>query len=426
MKTCMVVYSFYEVDTRVMQYANALARRGDSVDVLSIGRPGQPKHEVFDRVNVYRLQTREVNERGPFSYMWRLLRFLVVSGSVLTWRHLFRRYKLIHVHNLPNFLVFSALVPRLFGTPVILDIHDLQPEMYADKFDVPQNSLIFRTLTLTEKLAIGFSTHTIIANHIWYERLLSRSVRPGKLTTIRNYPDPRIFHSYPRQARNGTFLIVYPGSLNWYQGVDVAIRAFARVADKMPNAQFHIYGAGPSKPDLIDLAAKLGLEDRILFPKSVPAAQIAKVMSSADLAIEPKQARSRFANEAASTKILEFMAVGVPLIVSRTSIHSYYFDESMVRFFTPGDDAELAESVLDMYRNPQLRARLVDNAQKHVEAHNWGVKKDEYLALVDWLVEEKQSQDTNTKRSEDAPPVDVPNRQSSKSQKASEASVGRS
>jgi len=426
MKICMVVYSFYEVDTRVMQYANALARRGDRVDVLSIGRPGQPKHEVFDGVNVYRLQTREVNERGPFSHMWRLLRFLIVAGSVLTWKHLFRRYKLIHVHNLPNFLVFSAFVPRLFGTPVILDIHDLQPEMYADKFDVPQTSLVFRMLTLTERVAIAFSTHTIIANHIWYERLLSRSARPRKLTTIRNYPDPRIFHSYPRESRNGRFLIVYPGSLNWYQGVDVAIKAFARVADQMPNAQFHIYGAGPSKPDLIDMAATLGLRDRILFPNSVPAAQIAKVMSSADLAIEPKQARSRFANEAASTKILEFMAVGVPLIVSRTSVHSYYFDESVVRFFTPGDDAELAELILEMYRDPDLRARLIDNAQKHVEAHNWGVKKGEYLALVDWLVNANVPGDVKPEAAAGASVVHEADRRSPKSQKASEASVGRS
>lgn len=392
----MVVYSFYEVDTRVMQYCNALARRGDSVDVLAIGRPGQPKQEVINNVHVFRLQTREVNERSRFSYMWRLLRFLVVSGSVLTWRNLFRRYTLIHVHNLPNFLVFSALVPKLLGTPVILDIHDLQPEMYGDKFNVPQDSFVFRTLARTEKLAIAFSTHTIIANHIWYQRLLSRSAPARKLTTIRNYPDPRFFHSCPRQARNGRFLIVYPGSLNWYQGVDVAIKAFARVAEQMPNAQFHIYGAGPSKPDLIQLAAKLNLKDRILFPDAVPATEIAKVMSSADLAIEPKQARSRFANEAASTKILEFMAVGVPLIVSRTTVHSYYFNDSIVKFFTPGDDAELARYVLELYRNPELRERLVVNAQRHVDTHNWGVKKDEYLALVDWLVDPRQPRETST------------------------------
>lgn len=377
-----------------MQYCNALARRGDSVDVLCIGRPGQPKHQVIDNVHLFRLQTREVNERTRFSYMWRLLRFLVISGSVLTWRNLSRRYTLIHVHNLPNFLVFSALVPKLLGTPVILDIHDLQPEMYGDKFKTPQNSWVFQTLVRTEKLAIAFSTHTIIANHIWHERLLSRSAPANKLTTIRNCPDPRFFHSYPRQARNGKFLIVYPGSLNWYQGVDVAIKAFARVAGQMPNAQFHVYGAGPSKPDLIQLASKFGLSDRVLFHASVPATEIAKVMSSADLAIEPKQARSRFANEAASTKILEFMAVGVPLIVSRTTVHSYYFNDSMVKFFTPGDDAELAQYILELYRNSWLRERLVANARQHVDTNNWGVKQHEYLALIDWLVDPTQPRET--------------------------------
>lgn len=400
MKVCMVVYSFFEVDTRVMQYANALVRRGDTVDVLAIGAPGQPKFEVINSVRVFRLQTRQINERSRFSYIWRLLRFLIVSGAVLSWRHMRHRYRIIHVHNLPNFLVFSAVVPRLLGTPVILDIHDLQPEMYADKFGGSQNSFMFRFLVLTEKLAIAFSSHTIIANHIWYERLLSRSAKPGKLTTIRNYPDPRIFHAYPRDAKNGKFLLVYPGSLNWYQGVDVAVRAFARVASQMPDAQYHIYGEGPSKPDLIQLAQTLGLSDRVLFPSFVPAAQVAKIMSSADLAIEPKQSRSRFANEAASTKILEFMAVDVPLIVSRTSIHSYYFDDSMVKFFTPGDDAELADCILQLYHDPALRARLAANARKHVDAHNWGVKQDEYLALIDWLVDPKKPRYTAVPDSE--------------------------
>lgn len=413
MKVCMVVYSFYEVDTRVMQYANALARRGDTVDVLAIGSPGQPKLEVFNNVRVYRLQTRKINERSRLSYIWRLLRFLIVSGTVLSWKHLFRRYDIIHVHNLPNFLVFSAIVPRLLGTPVILDIHDLQPEMYADKFGVSQDSFMFRFLVAMEKLAIGFSSHTIIANHIWHDRLLSRSAKPGKLTTIRNYPDPRFFHPYPHEGKNGKFLIIYPGSLNWYQGVDVAVKAFARVAAQMPEAQYHIYGEGPSKPDLIQLAQTLGLGDRIVFPSFVPAAQVAKIMSSADLAIEPKQSRSRFANEAASTKILEFMAVDVPLIVSRTSIHSYYFDDSIVKFFTPGDDAELADCILQLYGDPVLRARLAGNARKHVEAHNWSVKKDEYLALIDWLVDPKRPRytavaDSEPRSSGSSSPSEVP------------------
>lgn len=387
MKVCMVVYSFYENDTRVMQYASALTSRGDEVDIIALRLPGQPKYEVIEGVHVHRIQTRQVNERGRFSYACRLLRFCILSGLILSWKHLSKKYKLIHVHNVPDFLVFSAVVPRLLGTPVILDIHDLLPEMYADKFSVSKDSFIFKTMLQVEKLSIAFSSHTIIANHLWYDRLLSRSVRPEKLTTIRNYPDPQIFHPCSKDNKREKFLIVYPGSLNWYQGVDVAIKAFARVAKQMPGVEFHIYGEGAAKLSFTQLANTLGLSDRVLFRPYLSAKEIAKVMASADLAIEPKQARSAFANEASSMKILEFMAVDVPLIVSRTRIHSYYYDNSMVKFFTPHDDAELAGYILELYKDANLRKQLVANARKYVATNNWNVKKQEYLALVDWLVD---------------------------------------
>jgi glycosyltransferase involved in cell wall biosynthesis len=383
----MVVYSIYEFDSRVMQYANALNGRGDCVDILAVGMPGQKKHEVINGVNVYRIQTRRFNERTRFSYLWRLVRFLVASGAVLTWKHARNPYDLVHVHNLPDFLVFSALLPRLLGAAVILDIHDLMPEMYADKFSVARDSFAFKVALLVERVATGFASHIIIANDIWYERLLSRSVPARKLTTVRNYPDPRIFHSYPKSARANGFLIIYPGSLNWYQGVDVAIKAFARIAEQIPEAEFHIYGEGGSKAALVELADSLHLNGRVRFSGYVPAAEIAKIMASADLAIEPKQVRSRFANEASSTKILEFMAVDVPLVVSRTAIHSYYFDDSMVKFFNPNDEAELASYVLELYQDPELRKQLVANARTYVAANNWNVKKQEYLALVDRLVD---------------------------------------
>lgn len=392
MKVCMLVYSFYETDTRVMQYVNSLISRGDEVDVIALRLPGQSKCEVIDGAQVHRIQTRRVNERGRLSYAYRLLRFCILSGFILSWKHLLNRYKLIHVHNVPDFLVFSAVFPRILGTPVILDIHDLLPEMYADKFSVSKDSLIFKAMLVVEKLSIGFSSHTIIANHIWHERLLSRSVRPEKLTTMRNYPDPQIFHPFPKDTNNKRFLIVYPGSLNWYQGVDVAIKAFARVANRMPEAEFHIYGEGAAKQSFMQLANTLGIRDRVLFFPFLPAKEIAKVMASADLAIEPKQARSAFANEAASMKILEFMAVDVPLLVSRTRIHSYYFDDSMVRFFTPHDDAELADYILQLYKDANLRQQFVANARTYVNKNNWNVKKREYLLLVDWLTDPGQSQ----------------------------------
>lgn len=386
MRVCMITYSFYEIDTRVMQYATALAQRGDTVDVVALTRPGAQTFEVLNGVNVYRIQSRTIDEKGRLRYLLRILRFLLCSAYMLTRKHLKERYQLIHVHSVPDFLVFAALVPKLMGARVVLDIHDILPEFYASKFGIAPRSAQFKLLLLVEKVSTRFSDHVIIANDLWEKRLVSRAVSADKCTAICNYPDPTIFYPRARHTSNGTFIIIYPGTLNAHQGLDLALRSFATIADQIPSAEFHIYGEGPAKTELIALARRLGLNGRARFHDWLPTSEIASVMASSDLAVVPKRASSTFGNEAASTKVMEFMALGVPVIVSRTKVDSYYFDESMVRFFDSENEFALAESILQLYRDVRLRQLLTTNAARYIQKNNWNVKKHSYLDLVDKLI----------------------------------------
>lgn len=382
MRVCMLSYSFYRSDTRVQQYANALVERGDEVEVLSLIREGVAAEEIVDGVKVLGIQTRRHDERGPLSYFLKILRFLIHSAIVLTRQHRARPYDLIHVHTVPDFLVFAAIIPRMLGARVILDIHDILPELYASKFKVSQSSIIFRVLKLIEKWSIAFAHRVIIANHLWYERLVARSVSREKCTPICNYPDLHYFFPHARTRNDGKFIMMYPGSLNWHQGLDVAVRAFAKIADQVPNAEFHIYGEGPTKSMLRDLATSLGLDGRIHFNSSKPLHDIVPLMSQADLAVVPKRAEA-FGNEAVSTKVLEFMALGIPVLQSRTKVGTYYDTESRVMFFASENVDDLARCMLLLIRDQQLRKRLAANASEYVKGNNWMVMKHVYLELVD-------------------------------------------
>jgi len=64
--------------------------------------------------------------------------------------------------------------------------------------------------------------------------------------------------------------MVYPGSLNWHQGLDVAIRAFGKIAGRYPQAEFLIYGEGGEIGALMELAGELNLTDRIRSPGRSP------------------------------------------------------------------------------------------------------------------------------------------------------------
>jgi glycosyltransferase involved in cell wall biosynthesis len=381
----MLAYTFYESDNRVMRYAETLCKRGDEVDVFVLRKSGQERRANLRGVNVYRIQKRTRNEKLKLTYLFKLIIFLLYSSLFLIKKHLARRYDLIHVHSVPDFEVFAAWLPKLTGAKIILDIHDIVPELYAAKFRSSHNAVIFKLLVWLEKVCIAFSHHVLIANHLWHKRLISRSATADKCTVIMNYPDPAIMHRRPRQRHDGRFILAYPGTLNWHQGVDVAIKALALIKDKIPNMEFHIYGEGRNKNDLMLLVAELGLENIVRFKGVFPLEKSARAMAEVDVGIEPKR-KDSFGNEAFSTKILEFISLGVPVIASDTDIHKFYLSGSVVKFFQSGNASDLAQCILLLKENNSLRNSLVQDAFKFIEKTNWEVKKGEYLQLVDTLV----------------------------------------
>jgi glycosyltransferase involved in cell wall biosynthesis len=385
-RVCMVSYSFYESDNRVIRYAEALAKRGDSVEVFALRRnPQMPKEEVISGVKVLRIQDRfGKNEKSKASFLLPVLRFLFASSSRMMRRHYIQRYDLVHVHNIPDFLVFAAWYPKLLGAKVILDIHDIVPEFFASKFRSSHASNLVRGLRLVEKISAGFADHVIISNHLWLDKFILRSARREKCSVFINHVDARLFRPRTRNDHSDKPIVLFPGGLEWHQGLDIAIRAFQQLRSRIPEAEFHIYGDGIMKPKLQELVKELGMNGSVRFFNPLRIQEIAEVMAGANLGVVPKRADS-FGNEAYSTKIMEFMSVGVPAVVSDTKIDRYYFNESVVRFFESGNAEALAEAMYDILTNPQMRRDLVERALEYVSLNSWENHRADYLHLVDSL-----------------------------------------
>lgn len=380
-RACMVSYSVYESDNRVRRYAETLARSGYSVDAIALRRKGQPKQQTVNDIRLFGVQYRIKNERGKFSYLAKIILFFCRSMLRLAWQQIKEPYDIVHVHSVPDFEVFAAFVPKLMGAKVILDIHDIVPEFYASKFKVSSGSFAFRSLVLVEKISCWFADHVIVSNHIWEKRLRERSVPQSKLITILNFPDTKVFSRRGRSRHDGRIIMLYPGTLNFHQGLDIAIRAFSYIDQQIPEAEFHIYGSGDQLAVLQKLISDLHLEGRVLLRGSLPIDKMARVIEDADIGIVPKR-NSGFGDEAFSTKILEFMALGVPVIVSATTIDRYYFNEQIVRFFGANDDHSLAESMMQLVKDRRESLALVHRADEFIKGYTWEVNKHLYMDVV--------------------------------------------
>jgi glycosyltransferase involved in cell wall biosynthesis len=327
-----------------------------------------------------------------------MLRFLLRTSFALAKSHSRGPYDVVHVHSVPDFEVFAAWPARWHGARVILDIHDLVPEFYLSKFNVNPESFAYRILLWIERVSARFADHIIISNHIWRETLITRSVLPGKCTVVLNNVDPSVFYPHPRTRQDNRFIIVYPGGLQWHQGLDLAVLAFSRIAGKLPHAEFHIYGDGSERASLIALIHELHMDGRIVIKDPVPFRDVPAIMANADLGVVPKRADS-FGNEAYSTKIMEYMSQGVPVLASRTAIDQHYFNDGSVHFFASGDVDELSMCMLRAAADDGFLKDLIARGRQHVERNNWACKKKEYLDLMEALVEGRTSvQRTNGNR----------------------------
>jgi glycosyltransferase involved in cell wall biosynthesis/peptidoglycan/xylan/chitin deacetylase (PgdA/CDA1 family) len=382
-KVCMVVYSHYETDSRVRGYAEALARRGDRVEVISLAHDDSLLGQAtINGVTVRRIQSREANERNKWVFALRQVRFLLAAMVCLSRRQREARYDLVHVHNIPDFLVFAAWHAKWGGAKLILDIHDIVPELFEDKFGGRGRGFYVKILKAIEKASAAFADHVIVANHLWTERLTARSVAKDKCSVSLNYVNQAIFFPHQRTRSDEKTVMIFPGSFQWHQGLDVAIEALALVREQVPNAELHLYGNGRMEPELRALAERLGLNGSVRFFGSVPLDRMPEVMANADLGVVPKRADG-FGNEAYSTKIMEFMSQGVPVIASRTKIDTYYFDESVVRFFPSGDVRGLADAMLELIRRKDLREALSARGREYAARNSWEVRKKDYFDLVD-------------------------------------------
>lgn len=384
MRACLVAHRVYDSNAHMRQFAQALARRGGQVDVLALRAWDLPRREVVEGVSVTRLLHRPVKERGRLSYVISVAAFMVRAAASLTLRHLRNPYHLIHVQAMPDFLVFSALIPRLLGARVILDLRDLTPEFYASKYGARRRSWICRLLLAAERASASVADHVIVASPLWIDRVASRSAPRRKCTMIWYSPDPGVW--YPRASRrpDGKFIILYPGTLNWHQGVDIAIRAFPLILKRIPNAELHIRGNGAGRPALERLACELGVEGAVRFFDPVPLETAVEVMADCDLGIVPKRGGAGFGDEAASTKIWEFLALGVPVVASRTRIETVFFDDRHIRFFESGNEQALADAVVSVWRDPALRRSLVQNGLDYIRGGGTRALAA-YLRLVDEL-----------------------------------------
>ncbi len=387
----MVVHAQYPLgETRVQREAMALLDAGHEVDVVCLRERGEAPREVVDGVTVHRLPVRRHRGVGAAGQLLEYLAFALLAAVRLVPLHRRRRYGVVQVHNLPDFLVFAALWPKLRGARVILDIHDLMPELFAGRAEVTVDDPRVRPLRWQEQLSCRFADHVVTVTEHWRETLIERGVPARKVGVVMNLADSRLFDPQrpdlpARPADDERFEVLYHGTFTHRYGVDLIVRAAHELRDDLPGLHVSLVGAGETRDELVALVGELGLDGRVSVSDTMrPAEALPAIIAAADVGVVPNRSNT-FTDGILPTKLLEYVAMGLPVVASRTPGVAAYFGDDAVEFFPPGDHRALADALRRLHADPARRAELRRGGAAFNEGYDWPRHGAQYVQLVEGL-----------------------------------------
>jgi glycosyltransferase involved in cell wall biosynthesis len=383
----MMAYSDYEADPRVIREAEAAVETGFEVDFLTLRNDRSPKVEVIRGVRVIRLNQSKYRGGGHAKYLFAYVMFFLRCFVKTTTLFFGRRYRVIHVNNMPDFLVFSALVPKLFGAKVILDIHDPMPNTFASKFRGREGGFFYTALLWQERISAAFcdqviTVHVPVRDGILVKHGLSRE----SIEVISNFADERLFPLQKGFHVNGKIRCVFHGTIVERSGLRLLIEAIAKVHNK-DRLAVKIIGDGDFSPTLRTLINEMRLDSVVDFDNcSYPVHRIVDRIADSHVGLVPLEISSA-TNYALPLKLIEYISLGLPVVTVRNAAISHYLSDDDCLFFEPNDPVSLA-SVLDRIgQNPQIldhyRARSVEMRDRF----SWASEKRRYSALLHKLAE---------------------------------------
>ena len=387
MRIAMIASTLYAFDPRVKRAAETLTETGHQVDVFAISHDGT-RGSTDGRLLRIRLLRMEKRQSGLARYVFEYGVFFSWSFVLVSLLQARRRYDVVYVHNMPNFLVFAGMFPKIGGAGIVLDLHDPAAELLADIRGRDLPSWVQRLANAEERISASFADTLITVNESMRRRVSSMSSRP--VSVVMNIPDPRRF--VPVEASRdgeGFEWVVYSGTVAHRNGLDLVVRAVSLLSDEFPLLRFRVIGEGPALESVVRLAQDLRVADRVEFRGLVPSSQIPAMLSDATAGISPQRG-GVFGSLVFSMKVAEYVALGLPVICSGTATMRHYFSDDELLFFEPENAEDLARAIRAHLTVPAAAEERAARSRVKLDKLDWPTQKETLVETVEALAGSRQ------------------------------------
>lgn len=390
-RVAIVVHAIFPGDPRVRRQSDALLDAGYEVDILALRQPGEAADERSNGLRIIRLPVN----RAFVGFAGHLAEYVAFAGTA-TWRlareHRRRRYDLVQVATVPDFLGFAALPLKMRGVPLLLDLHEDMPEFYRDRFPSRLSRSLVPLVAGVARASAWISDELITVHEPLRQLSISRGVPAERISVVMNSADGRLFDPsrYPPRPfmADGQLRLVHHSNLQRIYGLDVAIQGLARLRSEL-DWRLDVYGDGPWRPEIEGAVTRWGLSQRITLHGRVVMDDLPSLITAADIGLVPSLPLP-YLQYSLSTKLLEYAAMGVPIIASDLATFRHHFTADAVRFVPGADPDALAHAIHSLVDDPRGAVRMGLEGRRQAGAYDWAVQRDRYLEIIDRLIQARR------------------------------------
>jgi len=386
-RVAIVVHAIVPGDPRVRRQSDALLDAGYEVDIIALRQPGEAARQDDGARRVIRLPVDRAFV-GFAGHMAEYVAFTAMAAWTLAREHRTRRYDLVQVATVPDFLDFAALPEKLGGVPLLLDLHEDMPEFFRDRFAHPLLRPLLPLVTIATRASAAIADELITVHEPLRQLSIARGVAPDRISVVMNSADGRLFDPsrHPRRAfmRDGCLRLAHHSNLQRIYGLDVAIDGLARLRESI-DWQLDVYGDGPYRSQIEAAIDRTGIRNRVTLHGRVPMDDLPRLIADADIGLVPSLPEP-YLQYSLSTKLLEYAAMGVPTVATDLATFRHHFTDAALRFVPGSDPYALARAIESLVDDPEGTTAMGLEARRQAAAYDWEAQKAHYLAVVGRLV----------------------------------------
>lgn len=380
----MVVYEVYARDARVRRHSRALVAEGHDVEVMAVGGPKSPEAAATDGVRHTSVVSAKYRGSQRLKYVVAYGLFTIKVLGLMARRTVRQRPDLVYVNSPPDALVFATWPARLRGTKVILDVHDMMSELYAAKFSSAGGSAL-RLIRFVERWSYRYADGLVTVADAYGASLRRIVGETTPVATVWNVPDADGWLAIG-SARSGTsassasLRIGHHGTIVERFGVDRAVQAVEALHRRGTSVTLEILGDGDFAGELQEHIERSDLGEIVVFDRRMfDQADLMAFTDRIDIGVAPYRP-SDFIGHSLPTKVLEYLALGIPTIVTETEMIRRYL-AGAVRMVPSGSASELVNAISEL-ANPERRSALRRAGLDAARRYSWAEQRAALISLV--------------------------------------------